>query len=98
MGNAHIRAVFGATKEQWLNASPTEFLSLSAVPMLVVVEEQAGFQRYARRMKRAAQDADRYNIGLFDAVGRTHGNVILLMSGRHQDEVRQRIIDFIKTG
>ena len=96
LGDAHIRAVFGETKAQWLDASPTEFLEHSSVPMLVVVEEQAGFQRYARRIERAAKRAERSNVTLFDAEGRTHGNVILLMSGRHKDEVRTKILEFIR--
>lgn len=95
LGQAHIEAVFGATVENWQDASPTRFLTQSKVPMLVVVEEQAGFQRYARRMMKAARAANRDNIFRFDAAGRTHGNVILMMSGRHEDSVRAEILRFV---
>ncbi len=96
LGEAHIRAVFGDSREQWLHASPTEFLTQSSVPMLVVVEEQAGFQRYARRLAKAAKKAERSNIRLLDAKGRTHSNVLLMMSGRHDDEVRNEIVAFMR--
>ena len=96
LGNAHIQAVFGQTKKQWRHASPTQYLAASDRPMLVVVEEQAGFQRYAKRLQRAARKADRDNIIFYDAKDRVHGNVILLMSGRHEDEVRAQMIDYIQ--
>ncbi len=95
LGKAHIHAVFGRDRGNWQDASPTRYLGTSDVPMLVVVEDQAGFQRYARRLAEAASDAERTNIEFFDAVGRTHGNVILLMTGRHEDSVRARMLEFI---
>ncbi len=98
LGKAHIEAVFGIRKDGWRHASPTEHLAASDVPMLVVVEDQAGFQRYARRLEDAAQRHGRSNITFLDAEGRTHGNVILLMSGRHEDEVRARMLEFMLAG
>ncbi len=97
MGQAHIEAVFGDTLEAWQDASPTRYLDRSSVPILVVVEEQAGFQRYAKRLMKAARAAKRDNIQRFDADGRTHGNVILMMSGHHEDEVRAEILKFVKS-
>lgn len=97
MGQAHIKAVFGETLEDWQDASPTRYLDRSTVPILVVVEEQAGFQRYARRIMQAARAAKRKNVRRFDAAGRTHGNVILMMSGHHEDEVRAEILKFVKS-
>lgn len=95
LAEAHIRAVFGKAPDMWRAASPTEYLAQSAVPMLVIVEDQQGFQRYARQLKKAARKARRNNIEFLDARDRTHGNVLLLMSGRHQDEVRARMLDFM---
>ncbi|MEM7098172.1 MAG: alpha/beta fold hydrolase [Pseudomonadota bacterium] len=97
MGQAHIEAVFGETLEEWEDASPTRYLDRSTVPILVVVEEQAGFQRYARQIVQAARTAKRGNVKRFDATGRTHGNVILMMSGHHEDEVRAEILKFVKS-
>ena len=85
LGTQHIHAVFGNDEAAWRDASPTHHLAASEVPMLVVVEEQAGFQRYAKRLDDAARAHGRENVELFPADGRTHGNVILLMSGRHAD-------------
>ena len=98
LGKAHIEAVFGTRQDDWRQASPTEYLAASDVPMLVVVEDQAGFQRYARRLADAAERHGRSNITFLDAVNRTHGNVILLMSGRHEDEVRARMLEFMLAG
>ena len=96
LGQAHIHAVFGNTKEQWEVASPTQFIHLSSLPMLVIVEEQAGFQRYANRLRLAAEAANRSNIEFLHAAGRTHGNILLLMSGRHKDVIRAQMITFMQ--
>ena len=98
MGQAHIEAVFGKDPLGWVKASPTAFIETSAVPMLVVVEEQAGFERYARRLEVEAHAAGRDNVAFLSAKGRTHGNVLLLMSGRHEDSVRHAILRFLHSG
>ena len=96
LAETHISAVFGDERAGWEDASPTEYLSRSNVPMLVVVEDQKGFQRYAKRLKKAARRARRDNITFLDAKNRTHGNVLLLMSGRHADEVRAQMLAFMR--
>lgn len=95
LAEAHIHAVFGPDREAWLDASPARYLAQSSVPMLVVVEDQPGFQRYARRLGDAADAAGRDNIELFDATGRLHSNVLLMMTRRTPDLVRDRMVQFI---
>ena len=96
MGEAHIRAVFGTTEQEWLDASPTQFVGETRIPMLVVVEEQDAFERYADRLRSAAATAGRSNVEFYQAQGRRHGNVVLLMSGRHADSVRARMLRFME--
>lgn len=96
LGKAHIEAVFGTDPAVWQAASPTAYLDRSQVPMLIVVEEQAGFQRYAERMRLAAERAGRSNVVLYQAQARTHSNILLMMSGLHEDVVRKRILTFVR--
>ncbi len=96
LGRNHIHAVFGEDPRQWQHASPTEYLASSGVPMLVIVEDQSGYQRYADRLAAAATEADPDNVEFYTATGRRHGNVVLLMSRKEQDVVRARMLAFIR--
>lgn len=93
LGQAHIEAVFGNDRAIWADASPTAYVAAASVPMLVVVEGQAGYQRYAQRLIEAA--SARENFAVLNACDRTHADITLLMSGRHEDYVRDAMMRFV---
>ncbi len=97
--NAHIHAAFGTDLRNWRDASPVHFLAGTTIPMLIVSSGSAyttSFRTYAEGLRQAAEKAEFKTIRFFDAVSRNHGSIVLLMSLKSPDPVRQAALDFIR--
>ena len=96
--DAHLRWIFGDTREEWIAASPVTYLDADApaVPMLIVAEREPSMRRYTEDFERAVAAAGVEGIRFLYREDRTHGESGPLMSRREPDPVRDAMIAFVK--
>ena len=93
--DAHLRWIFGASKEQWIAASPVTYLAGCKTPMLIVGEKGAAMRRYTRDFEVAVKSAGASSIRFYYADDRTHGQTTQMMSRKSSDPLRDAVIRFV---
>ena len=93
--DAHLKWIFGDTKEEWIAASPTTYLQGCTMPMIIVGEKGPGMRRYHEDFRSAVKAAGVSSIRFYEADDRTHGQSTPFMSRKESDPVRDMMIKFI---
>jgi len=94
--DAHLKTVFGPTRELWQDASPTSYLQNCNVPMLAIAEKDKGLRQYMEDFRQAAEKADINFIKFLVAEDRSHKQSPSMMSRKGEDAIRDAIIGFIR--
>jgi hypothetical protein len=94
VADAHLEQIFGKP-EDWIAASPTTYLKDAKVPMLVITEDDPGFQLYKDDFQAVVPKGA--PITFWTAKNRVHQNITSMMSRKEPDAPRDRMIDFIKS-
>lgn len=94
--DAHLHWIFGATKREWIAASPTTYLAGCETPMLIVAEKGAAMTRYTRDFEDAVIAAGVKTIRFRYALDRSHDQTTPLMSRKAPDPIRDEAIAFIR--
>lgn len=92
--DAHLEYIFGKP-EDWVAASPTTYVKDAKVPMLVITEDDDGFQGYKADFEAAVPKGS--PITFWTAADRVHQNITALMARKEPDPPRDKMIEFIRT-
>jgi hypothetical protein len=93
LGDAHLEYIFG-TPEDWVAASPTTYVKDAKVPMLVITEDDEGFQLYKSDFEAVVPKGS--PITFWTATDRVHQTITAMMSRKEPDAPRDRMIEFIR--
>jgi hypothetical protein len=93
LADAHLEYIFG-TPEDWVAASPTTYVKDAKVPMLVITEDDEGFQLYKSDFEAVVPKGS--PITFWTAADRVHQTITAMMSRKEPDAPRDRMIEFIR--
>lgn len=93
LAKQHVEAVFGPTKAEWLEASPTEYLDKISAPMLLVSE--IGLYRYTRTYEDAIRASDYRGATIYHVLDLDHGGLWRDLAMNEDSRHRQVMADFI---
>lgn len=96
MAELHVKAVFGATKEDMIDASPTNYLDNIKVPILMFSENMT--YNYTRIFENALRATDFRDFEVIHVHKLGHAGLWRNLSFEEQSPYRNRIIEFIKNG
>jgi len=91
----HINVVFGETKEEQLDASPTEYLDHFEVPMLMLSESYT--YPFSVIFEQALSDKGYSNFEVLNCHNETHASLWKKMSFQEDCHYRDHIVRFIET-
>jgi acetyl esterase/lipase len=94
--DAHLKWIFGDTKDDWIAASPTTYLEGCKVPMLIVAETEPSMVQYTKDFEEAVKAAGVESIRFLYTKDRTHGQTTAMMSLKAADHVRASMIEFVR--
>jgi len=94
LADDHLEYIFGKP-EDWVAASPTTYVKDAKVPMLVITEDDKGFQLYKSDFEAVVPKGS--PIAFWTAVDRVHGTITSMMSRKEPDAPRDRMIEFIRS-
>jgi acetyl esterase/lipase len=92
--DAHLEAILGP-RSTWEAASPSAYVNDATVPMLVITEEEPGFQMYKADFEAVVPKGS--PISFWTAAGREHQNITSMMARMEPDAPRDRMIEFIRS-
>ena len=93
LADAHLEYIFGKP-EDWVAASPTTYVKDAKVPMLVITEDDPGFQLYKSDFEEVVPKGS--PITFWTAADRVHQTITSMMARKEGDAPRDRMIEFIK--
>lgn len=96
LADGHLKSIFGPTEEDWRKASPSTYAKGAKVPMLVLAEEDAAFQQYAKDFEDSLDAEAKKAISFWNVPERTHGTVTVRMARKGDDVPRERVLRFIR--
>ena len=91
--DAHLNQVFGKDEKSWIEASPAAYIKDFKVPMLVIAESET--KKFMEDFKKSVEN-EKIDIIEFMLADRSHYDITGTMSQKGKDEVRDKIIKFIK--
>ena len=94
--DAHLKWIFGDTKEDWIAASPTTYLKGCKTPMLIVGEAPMGVRCYTLDFEETVKKSDVKSIRFLYMDDRDHGQTTPMMSRKEEDPLRKAAIAFIR--
>jgi acetyl esterase/lipase len=94
LATLHVEAVFGATEESWIHASPVTYLEALHAPMLVICDN--GLYRYTRLWEDRLRETDFQDVEVLYSHKLTHGGLWRNLSKSESSIYRTHIIDFIR--
>ena len=94
LADAHLEYIFGKP-EDWVTASPATYVKDAKVPMLVITEDDPGFQLYKSDLEEVVPKGS--PITFWTARDRVHQTITAMMSRKEPDEPRDRMIEFIRS-
>jgi len=93
LADAHLEYIFGKP-EEWPASSPTTYVKDAKVPMLVITEDDPGFQLYKSDFEAVVPKGS--PITFWTAKERVHQTITSMMSRKEPDAPRDRMIEFIR--
>lgn len=93
MAEKHVKAVFGNTKKDFANASPTSFVANLTVPMLLISESQS--YRYTKIFEDVLKKADKKNIEYLHVRELNHKGFYEDLANSEKSKYRDQIVKFI---
>ena len=94
LATLHVEAVFGNTKQDFVNASPTSYLKNLSIPMLVISDN--ALERYTKLFEKRIEETDFKNFEVIYAPDLNHGELWKNISFLDTSRYRSAIIEFIK--
>ncbi|MEM9328862.1 MAG: alpha/beta hydrolase [Bacteroidota bacterium] len=97
LAETHVKAVFGATEDDLVNASPTEYVDNLSTPMLLMADEGPSIQNYTRLFEEKLAAA---GYGDFEALyihNMSHAELWRDLSYSEDSRYRDLIIQFIRS-
>jgi dienelactone hydrolase len=93
LADDHLEFIFGKP-EDWVAASPTTYVKDAKVPMLVITEDDPGFQLYKADFEAVVPKGS--PIAFWTAADRVHQTITAMMSRKEADAPREKMIEFIR--
>ncbi len=93
MAENHVAAVFGSTRKQLVQASPTTYMENQWIPMLVVSETDS--YEYTRILERAAKKAAYGNMEFLHVRDKDHSGLFRNLAFSEKSGYRDKIIQYI---
>lgn len=93
MAEKHVNAVFGKTKQDLVNASPTSFIENLSVPMLLISENQS--YDYTKLFEKALKKAQKKNVSYLHVRELNHKAFYEDLAKSEKSKYRDQIIEFI---
>lgn len=94
MADKHVKAVFGDTREDFTQASPTHFVQNLSVPMLLISENQS--YRYTRIFEDALKKASKQEAEYLHVRELDHKGFYENLARSEKSQYRDKIIKFIQ--
>jgi len=94
LADAHLEYIFGK-REDWVAASPTTYVKDAKVPMLVITEDDPGFQLYKADFEAVVPKGS--PITFWTAADRVHQTITSMMSRKEPDPPRDKMIEFVRS-
>lgn len=94
LAKSHVEAVFGDTKEAFINASPTTYLNNLGIPMLLISDN--AIDRYTRLFEKRLREMDFKNYQIIYVDELNHGALWKNISFEASSSYRTAIIEFIE--
>ena len=93
LADAHLEYIFGKP-EDWVAASPTTYAKDAKVAMLVITEDDPGFQLYKSDFEAVVPKGS--PISFWTAADRVHQTITSMMARKEADAPRDKMIEFIR--
>ncbi|MCE7991910.1 MAG: alpha/beta hydrolase [Roseivirga sp.] len=93
MAEKHVKAVFGHSEEDFLSASPTNFVNNLSVPMLLISENQS--YDYTLLFEEAIKKAGKRNVDYLHVRELDHSGLYQQLAGSETSKYRDQIVNFI---
>lgn len=90
----HVKGVFGKTPEEFLDASPTSYMSGLKTPMLLISEKNT--YKYTRFFEDKIRESGLKNVEVIHIEELGHGQLWRNLSYEENSKYRDKVVEFIK--
>ncbi|MEM6800632.1 MAG: alpha/beta hydrolase [Bacteroidota bacterium] len=94
LAKEHVEAVFGSTKESWIEASPITYMDGLKMPLLLIADANIG--KYTRIFEREIQEAGVEEVEIVYADEFGHGDLWVNMAREDESTYRDKLVDFVR--